>query len=250
MSVVHGIDALEPRLGRLFVVVGVFDGLHRGHHYLLHHLVHEARHRAARPAVITFDHHPDEILTGTAPPLLCDPAERLLLLERAGVAVTVVQTFDRTLRMTPFDEFIDRIASRVDLAGFLMTTESAFGHDRGGTPAAVAAHGLVRGYDVVVVTPLEVDGRTIRSADIRVAIAEGRLADAATLLESELPVALPPDGTWPARIVVPGRAGALTRHLTIASGRVRIEPAVDVTDGTRLHARLPVRSDSANLRRS
>ena len=78
MAVVHGIDALEPPLGRLFVVVGVFDGLHLGHAYLLD----AARStrpptRGARPAVITFDHHPDEILTGSAPPLLCDPDERL-----------------------------------------------------------------------------------------------------------------------------------------------------------------------------
>ena len=31
MAVVDGIDALDAGLGRLFVVVGVFDGLHRGH---------------------------------------------------------------------------------------------------------------------------------------------------------------------------------------------------------------------------
>ena len=78
MTVVHGIDTLEPSLGRLFVVVGVFDGLHLGHAYLLDALCREAAAREARPAVITFDHHPDEILTGNAPPLLCDPDVRLV----------------------------------------------------------------------------------------------------------------------------------------------------------------------------
>ena len=29
--VVEGVDALERSVGRLFLVVGVFDGLHRGH---------------------------------------------------------------------------------------------------------------------------------------------------------------------------------------------------------------------------
>ena len=94
MHVVQGIDALRPQLGPIFVVVGVFDGLHLGHAYLLEHLVAEAAARGAQPTVITFDHHPDEVLMGKAPPLLLDPGERLERLEAAGVAVTVVQPFD------------------------------------------------------------------------------------------------------------------------------------------------------------
>ena len=109
MNVVEGVDALDRSAGRLFVVVGVFDGLHRGHMYLLRRLVRSAREREARPSVITFDHHPDEILVGAAPPLLCDPAERLERLAAAGVETTVVQHFDEALRMTPYDAFIERI---------------------------------------------------------------------------------------------------------------------------------------------
>ena len=124
----------------------MFDGLHLGHEYLLRELARGAPERAAAPAVVTFDHHPEEVLLGAAPPLLCDPDERLARLEAAGVAVTVVQTFDVALRETPFEAFVRRIADRVDLAGFLMTPESAFGYQRAGTPETVAAlghgHGL------------------------------------------------------------------------------------------------------------
>jgi riboflavin kinase/FMN adenylyltransferase len=216
MAVVSGIDALEPGLGRLFVVVGVFDGLHLGHEYLLRELRHAADAHDARPAVVTFDHHPDEILKGSAPPLLCDPAGRLERLAAAGVAVTVVQTFDVALRETLFDGFIGRIADRVDLAGFLMTPESAFGFERRGTPETVAALGHKLGYDVVVVPQFNLDGQPIRSSDIRAAIASGDLAGAARLLGRpysvvgegievgatrvamlfKMPVALPPEGTY------------------------------------------------------
>ena len=106
MIVVHGVDALQASVGRVFVVVGVFDGLHRGHAYLLRRLVRGATARGAAATVITFDHHPDEILIGAAPPLLLDPAERLDRLAAAGVAVTIVQHFDEALRHTPFDAFI------------------------------------------------------------------------------------------------------------------------------------------------
>jgi riboflavin kinase/FMN adenylyltransferase len=227
MDVVEGVDALSAPLGPVFVVVGVFDGLHLGHAYLLEHLVTEARARHAAPAVITFDHHPDEVLTGHAPPLLLDPDERLQRLEEAGVAVTVVQHFDEALRRTPYDVFVERIRDRVALSGFLMTPDAAFGFERRGTPVALAELGARDGFDVVVVRPFRLDGEDIRSSAIRTAIASGDLdaaarwlgrpvsitgtiADGASRqarLDFALPVALPPDGDYP--VEVDGSAATL-----------------------------------------
>jgi len=219
MEIVSGVEALRPELGPAFVVVGVFDGLHLGHLYLLRHLVAEAAARGARPTVITFDHHPDEVLTGTAPPLLLDPVERIERLDQAGVAVTVVQHFDAALRETPYDAFVERIRARVELRGILMTPDSAFGYERRGTPGALAELGTRDGFEVVVVEPFTLGGRAVRSSEIRAAIAAGDLAGAAELLGRpvtltgaiegngaagrrltfDLPMALPPDGEYPCR---------------------------------------------------
>ncbi len=219
MSVIQGVDALDRSLGRLFIVIGVFDGLHLGHEYLLRELRAAAAAHGARPTVLTFDHHPDEVLTGQAPPLLCDPAERLERLEAAAVAVTVVQHFDRALRETPYDVFVRRIADGVELAGFLMTPDSAFGYERGGTPGTVALLGQQLGFDVTVVPPFTLEGEPVSSSRIRAAIAEGDLATAERLLGRpyaivghgsratrdpvltfQMPVALPPPGWYPVRI--------------------------------------------------
>lgn len=220
MHVVHGIERLRPQHGPIFVVVGVFDGMHLGHAYLLEHLVAVSEARGARPAVITFDHHPDEILMGNAPALLLDADERLERLAAAGVGVTVVQHFDAALRQTPYDVFVERIRARVGLTGFLMTPEAAFGFERGGTPETLAALGLGDGFEVVVIPPFKLDGQDVRSSAIRAAIAAGDLAAAARLLgrpvaitgsvggsvdgrsrlEFALPVALPPDGEYPVEV--------------------------------------------------
>src|SRR5258706_15539760 len=100
VTVVTGVEGLEPEHGPLFAVIGVFDGIHLGHQYLLGHLVSEARGRAARPAVITFDSHPDEMLVGGAPARLRDAAARLRLLAEGGGGVSVVQHPGAALRMT------------------------------------------------------------------------------------------------------------------------------------------------------
>jgi riboflavin kinase/FMN adenylyltransferase len=219
MDVAYGLRDLDHSPEPVFVVVGVFDGLHLGHAFLLRHLVAEASARHARPVVITFDHHPQEIITGSAPPLLCDPGERLERLAAAGVDTTVVVHFDQHLRETTYDAFVAMIAARAPVAGFLMTPDAAFGYQRAGTPDALASLGRTSGFDVVVVAPLELDGHPVRSTEVRAAIAIGDLEGAALLLgrphavvgsaepegdgvrlQFALPVALPPDGEY--RVVI------------------------------------------------
>jgi riboflavin kinase/FMN adenylyltransferase len=251
-----GIEALRPSDGPVLVAVGVFDGLHRGHAYLLRELRRAARRLGARPAVLTFDHHPDEILGGAAPPLLCDPDERLARLERDGVAVTIVEHFDEELRRTPYDAFVARIRARTRLAGFLMTPDAAFGHERRGTPETLAALGSEVGFRVVVVPPFELHGRQVRSTEIRAAITTGDFATARALLGRRvavtgvaadrdedgrrvilrfpLPVALPPAGTYAATVsaawapgVRPGpghRATAIVDAMGFLDVRAHREP--------------------------
>jgi carbamate kinase len=54
-----------------------------------------------------------------------------------------------------------------------MTPDAAFGHERRGTPEALADLGRERGFDLAVVPPFEVAGKQVRSADIRTLIAAG-----------------------------------------------------------------------------
>jgi riboflavin kinase/FMN adenylyltransferase len=235
----QGRAALRPDDGPVLVSIGVFDGLHLGHAWLLEHLVREARLRGARPAVITFDAHPDAILLGQAPPLLMDPEERLDRLAALGVEVVVIEQFDDALRRTPYDAFVRGIMERTGLAGFVMTPDAAFGHERAGTPAAVAELGRREGFDVVLVPPFTLDGREVRSSDIRTAIATGDLAAARRLLgrryavsgaaspDGEVvfatPVALPPEGTYPTSAGVVAIRGRTLDVPDASPGPVRVE---------------------------
>jgi riboflavin kinase/FMN adenylyltransferase len=239
-ATVAGVESLRTGDGPIFAVIGVFDGIHRGHRYLLRHLDVEADRHGARPAVITFDAHPDEVILGAAPPLLLDPEERRRLLGEAGVEVVVVQHFDAALRATEYDDFLHRITSRTRLAGLLMTPDAAFGHDRRGTPETIGALGAQQGFDLVVVPPYLIDGRAVRSSDIRAAIAAGDLAGAEHLLgrphvasgivdgagrvSFPLPVALPQTGSHPV-VVAAGTGEPQLATLAVDALGWTLEPA-------------------------
>ena len=246
---VGGVEGLATGDGPIFAVIGVFDGLHLGHRYLLRHLVVEAERRQAKPTVVTFDAHPDEVILGAAPPLLLDPADRLRLLGEAGVEVVVVQHFDAALRATEYDAFLGMITSRTRLAGLLMTPDAAFGHDRRGTPETVGSLAEREGFDLVVVPPFEINQRSVRSSDIRAAIASGDLAEAARLLGRPYsvvgtasastdtpatsvvtfapPRALPPDGDWPAVLkpwpALPSTPAGIEAPIRVSNGTVVID---------------------------
>ena len=168
-----------------------------------------------RPTVITFDHHPDEVLTGSAPPLLFDPDERLERLAAAGVEVTVVQHFDEALRQTPYDAFVDAIRARTALAGLLMTPDAAFGYERRARRrrSRRSARARFRRRGRAAVHDRWPSGP--QHATIRAAIAAATWRDAAALLGRPValggardgrlvrcPMALPPDGEyrWPSTV--------------------------------------------------
>jgi hypothetical protein len=227
IRVVTGVDRLVRDDERLLFAIGVFDGLHRGHRYLFARLRSAAVARGATPAVITFDAHPDAVILGHAPALLLDPEERLGRLARAGVAVTVVQHFDDALRATTYEAFVAAIRSRVDLAGFLMTPDAAFGHQRRGTPETLAELGREVGFEVVVVPPYELDERPVRSGTIRVDIAAGDLNGARRLLGR--PVAAVGE------VIGGGGATVGSRGPVSHSHRAAIDP-----EGVRLRFPIPV----------
>ena len=109
MRLVEGLDALheldlasiygdESADSRSVVAVGVFDGVHLGHHRLLHQLLEMASALQGMPTVVTFANHPDQVLRGDAPPPLCSVQHRLRLLRRAGVQRLVLLRFEPRLQ--------------------------------------------------------------------------------------------------------------------------------------------------------
>jgi riboflavin kinase / FMN adenylyltransferase len=181
MRVLSTIDELPAGL-RFVFTLGIFDGVHRGHRRALQRTVAAAGEHGAESVVITFEPHPAQVLRGSAPPLLTDPAERLSRLARAGVETTVVQRFDVEFAAQSAEQFLRRLADGRDLAAILMTAESAFGHAREGTLAEATRLSDPLGFSVIEVPQLAIAGIPVSSSRLRGMIETGRLAQARQLL--------------------------------------------------------------------
>lgn len=172
-----------PEIGPAVVMLGVFDGVHRGHQHLVTATIEAARDREVRSVAVVFDPPPIEVIRPGATVARLLPVDLVLdRLRNGGIDHAITLTFDDVLREMAPEAFLDGLAPGIELRGVTMTADSAFGHRRAGTFERVSEIGKERGFDAIAVEPLRLDGTPVSSTRIREAIAAGDIEDATSLL--------------------------------------------------------------------
>ncbi len=166
----------DVEIGPAVITLGVFDGVHLGHRHLVRETARAAAERGARSVAIVFAPHPDEVLRpGTHVPRLLPPAETLARLAAAGIDAVREVRFDDELRNLEPDAFLATLEPQIQIRGITMCAGTAFGRARSGTPERVAEIGRERGFDVIPVEHLLIDGEAVSSSRIRAALAAGKI---------------------------------------------------------------------------
>lgn len=176
-----GEAAARQPAGPVAVILGVFDGVHRGHQALLSAVREAAAARGARPTALVFDPPPIQVIRpGHLVDRLAPVAENLDLIRDVGVEPIPLQ-FDEAVREMAPEDFLDALTPGLQVVAVVMTPDTAFGRDRSGTPDRLTESGPAHGFEVVVIEP-ELDDGPISSTRIRNAVAEGNLGEATRLL--------------------------------------------------------------------
>lgn len=180
MLVVKGHDVPAAARGAV-LAIGNFDGVHRGHQALIAKAIEEARAVGAPSAVMVFEPHPREFFQPTEPHFILTPLPlKLERLQRLGLDVAVVVTFDRALAGMTAAEFVDTIlVGELAVRHVVIGYDFFFGKGRQGTPDTMREAGAQAGFGVSVVSPVAEDGEVFSSTSVRLKLAQGDVEGAA-----------------------------------------------------------------------
>jgi riboflavin kinase/FMN adenylyltransferase len=166
-----------------------------------------------------------------------------------GFTHALVLTFDKDFAALQAEDFVEQLGAAANpLAGICIGEGWTFGNQRRGNIDLLRQLGREKNFFTCEVPPVRIDGMVISSTMIRLALSEGRLADAAQLLGRDHTIAgsvlrgaglgrqigfptanlatdhlqLPPDGVYAVEVLVEGKP-----HPGVAN--LGIRPTVDQT---------------------
>jgi riboflavin kinase/FMN adenylyltransferase len=170
-------------LGPTVVVIGNFDGVHRGHRSVIGRARALADERGIPLVAVTFDPHPMAVLRPEhAPSMLTSLHERAILLAECGVDHVFALPFSREIAAWSPDEFVDRILVDGLHAGAVVVGGNfRYGSRASGDVATLRASGEERGFDVEGM-PLDGGPQVWSSTYVRTCLTTGDVAGAAEAL--------------------------------------------------------------------
>ena len=164
--------------------IGFFDGVHRGHQFLIGQVCKQAKAEGMVAMVITFDHHPRQVLhNDNQPLLLTTTTEKLQLLEETGVDIVTVLHFDREMASLTACNFMKQVLlDKLKVQTLMIGYDSRFGRGRTESFNDYVRYGQQLGIRVVRSEAFLLHGEHISSSLIRKALLRGDVEFAARCL--------------------------------------------------------------------
>jgi riboflavin kinase/FMN adenylyltransferase len=173
----------STHLDGVWLTIGSFDGVHRGHQEIIRRLVAGAHTNASQAAVLTFFPHPAVVLRGVNGPFyLTSPEERAALIGSLGIDFIIIQQFDRQLAGTSARDYVMKLKEHVGIQQLLVGQDFALGRGREGNIPTLRQLGNEFGFEVVVNQPVLLEGQVISSSQIRSELTAGNVERANQLI--------------------------------------------------------------------
>jgi len=163
------------------VLIGVFDGVHKGHQQLLNRAQEIADGRAI--VALTFDPHPTTVYApAKVPTSLTTLADRVELLKIHNADQVAVMKFnEKFAAMSPEDFVANVLVGQLHASTVVVGKNFTYGHKAAGNVESLIAAGLTHNFTVDV-QELKADTEVISSSRIRALVVTGKVEDARTLL--------------------------------------------------------------------
>lgn len=164
------------------VLIGVFDGVHKGHQGLLTRAIAIAAGR--KIIALTFDPHPTVIFApDRAPTLLTTLADRVELLKIHGAdRVAVLKFTTEFAAMSPEDFVQNILLDQLHASTVIVGKNFTYGYKAAGSVDSLMQSGLEKNFTVDAQDLNIGDGEIISSSRIRALVTSGKVEEARILL--------------------------------------------------------------------
>jgi riboflavin kinase/FMN adenylyltransferase len=181
---VDGAQRLLAKPNSTLVMVGNFDGVHRGHQWVLERGISLGLAAGLQPIVLTFHPHPSQVLGRGSQPVLTPLDRKVDLLARLSPELrVVVEPFTRELAAASPREFArDLLQGLLGASQVIVGENFRFGQGRKGDAGMLRELGAELGFEAHAL-PLNADEQgVISSTRIRERIVSGAVQEAEQLL--------------------------------------------------------------------
>jgi riboflavin kinase/FMN adenylyltransferase len=163
------------------VVIGVFDGVHKGHQALLKRAKEIADGRSI--VALTFDPHPRTVFApDSVPPLLTTLTDRVELLKIHNADQVAVMKFNEQFASMSPERFVeDVLVKQLHVSTVIVGKNFTYGAKAAGTVTSLIAEGAAHNFTVDV-QDLAGGAEVISSSRIRNLVMEGKVEQARELL--------------------------------------------------------------------
>ncbi len=167
----------------IYLTIGVFDGVHRGHQEVITRLVKEAETKGREKVLLTFDPHPLRVIDPQREPiLLISLEEKERLIFELGIKRMIVLPFDLETAQLSGEEFIRKILLPLKIEKIFIGENYLFSREREGDVTFLRKMGASLGFEVEGVLPLRIGGDIVSSTRIRESLLKGKIHEARELL--------------------------------------------------------------------
>ncbi len=175
----EGVPNVRPSV----VVVGNFDGIHRGHAAVLRGAAQRASRDGLAAYVLTFDPHPSVVLGRPEPPRLATLERRAELAKSLGIERVFVRTFDAEFASWPPLRFVEELLVQTLLAREISIGQNfRFGAGAEGDFAKMVLLGKSLGFETTAHALVGDEQGPFSSSRVRAAIAAGDMETAERIL--------------------------------------------------------------------
>ena len=163
------------------VLIGVFDGVHKGHQQLLNRAKEIADGRAI--VALTFDPHPTTVYApAKVPTALTTLADRVELLKIHNADQVAVMKFNENFAAMSAEDFVANVlVGQLHASTVVVGKNFTYGHKAAGNVDSLIADGLTHNFTVDV-QELKADTEVISSSRIRALVIAGKVEEARALL--------------------------------------------------------------------